>query len=147
MYKGDGDFARLLLEEVSATQGPEALQAVLRRVGDRLTARYRDKVTGGKLSDRVRAWAKVLDERGILVQVEKDGQGYSLREFGCPFQNTVQDNRSLCEMERQVMAGLLESQVKLTHCVLDGEHGCRFLISGQASNRAGAGDSTKGAQR
>ena len=32
-YKDYGDLARLLLEEVTETQGPEALQAVLGRVG------------------------------------------------------------------------------------------------------------------
>ena len=35
----------------------------------------------------------------------------------------------MCEMERQVMARLLESGVKLTQCVLDGHRGCQFTIA------------------
>jgi hypothetical protein len=35
-------------------------------------------------------------------------------------------------MERQVMARLLESGVRLTHCVLDGYRGCQFAIAGDA---------------
>ena len=38
-YKDYGDLARILLEEVTLTQGADALQGVLRRVADRLGGR------------------------------------------------------------------------------------------------------------
>lgn len=128
-YKDYGDLARLLLEEVTETQGPDALQRVLRRVGDRLVDVYRDQVWGQELADRVRAWAELLDQRGVAVEIERASDGYVLREYGCPYQNVATKNRAVCEMERQVMACLLESGVKLTQCVLDGHHGCQFTIT------------------
>jgi predicted ArsR family transcriptional regulator len=127
-YKDYGDLTRLLLEEVSETQGPDALQAVLGRVGDRLADLYRDQVPGQDLAERVRAWAELLDQRGIAVEIERTGEGYVLREYGCPYQNVAVENRAVCEMERQVMARLLASGVKLTQCVLDGHRGCQFTI-------------------
>jgi DeoR family suf operon transcriptional repressor len=128
-YKDYGDLARMLLEEVTETQGPDALQAVLGRVGARLADKYRDQVPGQDLAQRVRAWADLLDQRGVAVQVERTGEGFVLREYGCPYQNVAVENRAVCEMERQVMASLLESGVKLTQCVLDGHRGCRFTIT------------------
>jgi predicted ArsR family transcriptional regulator len=127
-YKDYGDLARILLEEVSATQEPEALQGVLVRVSDRLADVYRDQVWGQELADRVRAWAALLDQRGVTVKIEKTDRGYLLEEYGCPYHNVAVENRAVCEMERQVMARLLESGVKLTRCVLDGHHGCQFTI-------------------
>jgi predicted ArsR family transcriptional regulator len=129
-YRDYGDLTRLLLAEVAHTQGPDALQGVLRRVGDRLAAMYRDQVWGQELADRVRAWAELLDQRGVAVEIEKTGQGYVLREYGCPYHNVAVENRAVCEMERQVMAHLLEAGVKLTQCVLDGYRGCQFAIAG-----------------
>ena len=128
-YKDYGELTRLLLAEVAQTQGPDALQGVLRRVGDRLAAIYRDQVWGQELADRVRSRAELLDQRGVAVEIEKTGQGYVLREYGCPYHNVAVENRAVCEMERQVMARLLRSGVKLTQCVLDGYRGCEFTIT------------------
>ena len=128
--KDYGELAKLLLEEVSATQGADALQAVLRRVGDRLATMYRDQVGGQELADRVMAWAELLDDRGVSVKVEQTDDGFVLQEYGCPYQNVATENRAVCEMERQVMVRLLESGVRLTQCVLDGYRGCQFRITG-----------------
>lgn len=128
-YKDYGDLTRILLEEVSATQGSDALQGVLRRVGDRLAGLYREQMWGQELADRVRAWAELLDHRGVSVEIEHTAEGYVLREYGCPYQNVAVDNRAICEMERQVMARLLQSGVKLTQCMLDGHRGCQFTIT------------------
>jgi hypothetical protein len=131
-----GDLARLLLEEVTETQGPEALQAVLGRVGDRLANQYRDQVPGQDLSERVQAWAELLDQRGVAVKIERTGEGFVLREYGCPYQNVALESRAVCEMERQVMARLLQSGVKLTQCVLDGHRGCQFtIVEGNQNSR------------
>jgi DeoR family suf operon transcriptional repressor len=127
-YKDYGELTKLLLEEVNELQGPDALQGVLRRVGDRLADTYRDQIGGQELADRVRAWTELLDQRGVAVEIEKVAGGYVLREYGCPYQNVAVENRAVCEMERQVMARLLESGVKLTQCVLDGHRGCQFSI-------------------
>ncbi|MGD8624683.1 MAG: ArsR family transcriptional regulator [Anaerolineae bacterium] len=127
-YRDYGDLARLLLEELARNQGPEALQGVLRRISGRLAEVYRDEIGGQELADRVRDWAEILDRRGIAVEVEQTEDGYLIQEYGCPYQNVAVENRAVCEMERQVMAYLLESGVKLTQCVLDGHHGCRFTV-------------------
>lgn len=128
-YKDYGDLARLLLEEVSETQGADALQGVLHRVGDRLADVYRDQIWGQELADRLRSWAELLDQRGVTVEIERTGDGFVLREYGCPYQNVAVESRSVCEMERQVMSRLLDSGVKLTQCVLDGHRECQFAIS------------------
>jgi predicted ArsR family transcriptional regulator len=131
-YKDYGDLARLLLQEVNETQGADGLQSVLRRVGDKLADLYRDRVESRELADRVAAWADLLDQRGVTVEIEKTEGGFVLREYGCPYQNVALRNRAVCEMERQVMARLLESGVRLTQCMLDGHRGCQFAIAGAA---------------
>jgi predicted ArsR family transcriptional regulator len=81
------------------------------------------------LADRIEAWAAWLDGRGVPVQIERTEDGYTLREYGCRYHNVALENRAVCEMERQVMARLLGSDVQLVQCMLDGHHGCRFTIA------------------
>jgi len=128
-YKDYGELAKLLLEEFGETQGMDGLNGVLRRVASRLAAAYRDQISGQELSDRVMAWAELLDQRGVSVKIEKTEKGYILEEYGCPYQNMALESRAVCDMERQVMAHLLESGVRLNHCMLDGHRGCQFTIT------------------
>ena len=132
-YQDYGDLTKLLLEEVSETQGPEALQGVLRRVGDRLADRYQDRMRGQELAARVETWADLLDQRGVSVEIQETRDGYVLREYGCPYQNVALQNRAVCDMERQVMTRLFESGVKLTQCMLDGHRGCHFTVAAQTN--------------
>ena len=69
-----------------------------------------------------------LDQRGVAVEIERTSEGFVLREYGCPYQNVAVKSRAVCEMEREVMARLLESGVTLTQYVLDGHRGCQFTI-------------------
>lgn len=143
-HKDYGDLARLLLDEVSQSQGVDALQEVLRRVSRRLAEQYRGQIWGHDLAERLHAWAELLDQRGVAVEIVKTDEGYLLREYGCPYQNVAFQNRAVCEMERGVMAHLLESGVQLTQCVLDGHRSCEFRISRAKSqvgleNKAGSG--------
>jgi DeoR family transcriptional regulator, suf operon transcriptional repressor len=131
-HRDYGDLARLLLEEVSRSHGPEALPLALRRVADGLADRYRDQVVGRELGDRVAAWAGLLDERGIAVRIERTDEGFVLDEHGCLYQDVAAENRAVCEMERQVMARLLASGVRLTRCALDGHGGCQFRVLEEA---------------
>jgi predicted ArsR family transcriptional regulator len=127
-HRDYGELTRLLLEEVTGTQDASALQSTLRRLSARLADLYRNEVRGQELADRVKAWAELLDRRGIPVQIERTEDGYVLREYGCQYHNVALENRAVCEMERQVMAHLLDSGVQLTQCMLDGHHGCQFTI-------------------
>jgi predicted ArsR family transcriptional regulator len=130
-YQDYGDLARLLLEEVASSQGPDALQDVLHKVSNRLVAIYRDQIWGQDLAERLRAWASLLDQRGVTVKIVKTERGYVVEEYGCPYHNLAVENRAVCEMERQVMARLIESGVALTHCVLDGHRGCQFTVTSE----------------
>lgn len=137
--KDYGELARLILQQVHETQGTDVLQVVLQQVADRLASQVRDRVQRGELLDRVAAWAELLDQKGVSVEILETDAGYLLQEYGCPYHNVAQENRAVCEMERQVMSRLFEVSVSLTKCVLDGHHGCQFTIvdnrtQGQAEN-------------
>lgn len=123
-----GDLARLLLQEVMRVQGHDALGQVLRRLSTRLADLYRDQVDGHVLAERVREWADLLDQRGVIVEVRETEDGYLIEQYGCPYMSVAVDNRAVCEMERQVMERLLQSDVRLERCALDGYKSCHFAV-------------------
>jgi len=130
LFQNDyGELAQLFLEEIASTQGGEALQRLLRRVSNRLAERYQDQMWGQTLIERLNAWAELLDDKGVLAEIERTPDGYILQEYGCPYQSVALKNRAICELERQVMTHLLEADVRRTQCALEGYHGCQFAVS------------------
>jgi DeoR family suf operon transcriptional repressor len=131
-HKDYGELARLLLslllDEVGRDRDAGAVQEVMSRISGRLSDLYRDAVSGESLIERLEAWAAILEQRGVTVQIEETEDGFELREYGCPYQSVAFQNRVACELERRVMARLLAPGVELKNCVLDGHHGCRFRI-------------------
>ena len=101
---------------------------MLHRLSTRLADIYRDEMDGQVLAERVREWADLLDERGVIVEVQETDDGYLIEQYGCPYLNVAVDNRAVCEMERQVMEQLLESNVRLKQCALDGHKSCHFAV-------------------
>jgi len=46
--------------------------------------------------------------------------------FGCPYPELAEQDRSICALERMVFSGILDQDVRLTTCRLDGDRCCEF---------------------
>ncbi len=134
--KDYGELAHLLLQEIVAMDGPEKLQLLLDRVGNRLAAQYAGHLRGQELEDKLRALADLLIEKGIGADVRRDavGEGFVLHANTCPYFAVVQDHREICGMEQQMLSRLLGADVVLGDCVLDGHNGCQFHVQRAVSS-------------
>ncbi len=122
------DLALNLYDELLAEQGPEVVRRLLARVGNRLAAQYRQQVRGQVLQERVFSFARVLDARGILSDVSQEADGIRLQEYNCPYHELAAAHREICAMEQTMMATVLDAEVELTRCMMDGHRGCSFTV-------------------
>jgi predicted ArsR family transcriptional regulator len=133
------DLALTLLEEVFALEGRERAALLLDRVGSRLARRYADSVRSEVLQERVEQLAEALDRRGVLTDVVvEDDQTFVLRTYNCPYHDLAQEHRDICAMDEELMRKVLGSDVNLSTCMLDGHHGCAFLVTTGAKGNGGA---------
>lgn len=133
------DLALTLLEEVFALEGEARAAELLSRVGDRLAQRYAKSVRGGMLHERVEQLAETLHARGVLTEVERqDEETIVLRAYNCPYHELASVHREICEMDAAVMRKVLGSDVVLGSCIMDGAHGCSFVVA-DARTRGGVG--------
>ncbi len=122
------DLALNLYDELLAEQGPEVVRRLLGRVGNRLAAQYRQQVRGQVLQERVLSFARILDARGIVSDVFQEGDDIRLQEYNCPYHELAAAHREICVMEQTMMATVLDAEVELTQCMMDGHHGCSFTV-------------------
>lgn len=136
------DLALTLLEEVYAQEGAERAAQLLARVGDRLARRYVSDVKSDVLQERVHEMAAGLYRRGVLTEVDvHDEHTIVLHAYNCPYRELAQAHRDICEMDAELMRKVLGSEVSLRACMMDGHHGCTFVVSKPAANGHPVGQS------
>jgi predicted ArsR family transcriptional regulator len=157
------DLALTLLQEVFAVEGVERAAYLLGRVGDRLAERYAGSVQGDKLRLRVEQMAQVLENRGVLTDVEAPTAGDNLaaftpfdaaavdagdvlvlRAYNCPFHDLAQEHREICEMDERMLTTVLGAEVTLSSCMMDGAQGCSFVVRAPANGTAPKGATVNG---
>ncbi|HEY54444.1 MAG TPA: winged helix-turn-helix transcriptional regulator [Caldilineae bacterium] len=128
------DLALNLYAELLADQGPEVVSRLLDRVGARLARQYEGQITGKALQERVHSLSQILDDKGIMSDISRDADVIFLHEYHCPYHELAEVHREICEMERGVMAQVLNADVELTVCMMDGHHSCSFAVRPQMRN-------------
>ena len=122
------DLVLNLYAELLADQGPEVVRSLLDRVGQRLARQYAREVSGDLLHDKVRSLAMVLDARGIMSEVSQEAELIVLHEFSCPYHELASAHREICDMEKNMIAQVLDADVELSNCMMDGHNGCSFVV-------------------
>jgi predicted ArsR family transcriptional regulator len=124
-----GDLTNLLLEEILALDGQDKLNLLLQRISARVAATYVASMNSGQhLLDRLNNLASLLSERGLIVEVQQQGNLMLMHAPSCPYFAVAQRHREICDMEQEMLGQALGSSVRLTSCVLDGNHGCDFVV-------------------
>jgi predicted ArsR family transcriptional regulator len=134
--KGEGtagrnfaDMAVVLWEEVKAVEDPAVRRGLLKRIADRLVARYRDRVAGDTLGERMAALADLMEERQVPFSVDQSGQLPVLSALACPYPELARLDRGVCTMEKLMLSEILGSNMRLSECRLDGASCCTFTPS------------------
>ncbi len=122
-----GDLALILWRELHAIDDTRVRDAVTSRVREALVGRlgtYRE----GQIRDRMRRLAESLSVRGYDVEIAESSGLPVLREHNCPYHELADQDREICNLERQVFEQTLGVQVKLSQCCLDGHKCCEFEV-------------------
>ena len=124
-----GDLTNLLLEEILELDGRDKLDLLLQRVSDRAAAKYAAGIDSAQhLLDRLHNLAALLGDKGMPIEVQQRGSVMMIHSASCPYFAVAQRHREICDMEQRMLGQALGSSVQLTGCVLDGNHGCDFVV-------------------
>jgi len=129
LFSCEGEsLALALYNELLQEQGPQVVQRLLDRVGQRLAEQYAHQVQGQELQERVRAFSQLLDDRGIMSDVSEQEGALVLHEYNCPYHELAAAHQEICQMERQMLSDVLGAEVELIHAIAEGHHRCSFVV-------------------
>ena len=120
------DLAVTLWNEIRAISDPTVRRGLLQRITTRLAGVYRDQVRGESVRERMDSVADLMARRDVPFESSTHQGLPVLTAMACPYPDLAEQDRSICAMERMLLADLTGYGLKLTECRLDGGNCCRF---------------------
>ncbi len=112
--------------------GENLAQKVLKRVSRALAEHYNAKITATKPRERLRQFMDLLTTEGGLIEAVEDDEGQLvLYKRSCPFISMVDQQRSVCYIDQQVISAVVGRPVRQTACRHEGAPCCTFEILGE----------------
>ncbi|MGD9646771.1 MAG: helix-turn-helix transcriptional regulator [Pirellulales bacterium] len=121
-------LAPALLRAMTEICGSELSCKVLNRVSESLAEHYKGRISAEQPHERLRQLAQVLQDEGVLVDFEESNGRYALHERTCPYVDMIDQERSVCAVEQQMMEQVTGAPIKAIACRLDGCPGCTFEL-------------------
>lgn len=123
-------LALALWQEVMDLPSQAMRQRILRRVGRRMGSELRGHMASGtgSLSDRMNAVADMLSHNRVPAGVDQAGELPVLQVHACPYPelSKLDGQRSLCELEAEMLSEAVGQQLHLDSCRLDGHTMCQY---------------------
>ena len=108
--------------------GDEMLGKLFQLRGEALYRSFKPRVNAKNLEDRLQQVNEYLNELGYMSYVEKEEDGYILYARNCPVP-AISDHSSLpCECERNLLARLLQVEVRAEEIGYDASRPCKFKV-------------------
>ena len=120
------DLAVTLWNEIRSITDPEIRRGLLGRIASSLGDRYAEKIVGETPQERMESIGRIFAEKDIPCSVEGDASLPILSVHACPYPDLAENDRAVCAMEKQLFSGLVQTDLQLTSCRLDGDVGCTF---------------------
>ncbi len=127
------EFAVAMWDVVQKYPDKAVRQYLLDAISQRMGRMYGQLLPAGTLAERIFAMVQVLNDRNVPSRVASDGSLPIIEVQACPFPDLMDDaqNRSICELEQQVLSEAIGQPLELSCCRLDGHHSCQYRSASQ----------------
>ncbi len=123
------DLALILWQEVNRIPDQGVRTALVERVREALVDRFGRFVGAADLRERMEQLCDVLVGHGFDIEVDRSGPLPVLRENNCPYHELASADTSICRLEHSVFERMLDVNIEMTACCLDGHSCCEFQVS------------------
>jgi DeoR family transcriptional regulator, suf operon transcriptional repressor len=120
----------VLCRAIRETCGERTGTKIFKRAGRDMADHYGRKITAKKPLERLRQLMALLREEGALFEIVESSAGRCVvYKRNCPFIGMVDDQRTVCCIDQEMMTAVLGCQVRRTECRHDGAPCCAFEIA------------------
>lgn len=119
-----------LIDEVKDKFGVGQVSRLFDRRKEKWLRKHEESFQGLSLEKRVERLARLQEQEGYMVKVEKRGEGTIVfEEANCPIYQVAVRYRQACQCELSLFQALLAVPVVRTECMAEGGRKCQYRIN------------------
>lgn len=120
-------FSTMLLKAISEKLAGHELETLLAVIGRDLALPYKYRVN--KSTNKIEEVRKIMEELGYETRsVSTANEMAEIVAKNCVFHDLAIENNAVCELDRALIASLLETPIEQRECMVKGGDSCRFRI-------------------
>ncbi len=123
----------VLLDEIARQQGEDGLTQLLDTVSERLADGFQ-RSGNGDLESRMGNVQKMMESRGIPVEVQPDSHGFTF--YACPYHEVALEHPAICAMEKHMLEQMLGHAIRSDTSIRKGSRVCSFSVATGANTIA-----------
>ena len=85
------------------------------------------------IAERLELVRQILQREGFDIEWEQIGAEYHIREISCPYYFVGQNHPEVCTVDQVLISTVLSAPVSKTHCILNGDNHCTYIVSPQTA--------------
>jgi len=126
-----------IIQQLKSNLPRKTIEKLFKEMGSDMVKRY-DQLNLDKLNleERIALVRQLLVNEGFTIEIEKNGEQYSIIETSCPFKHISEEHPEVCIFDETIITILLDTPVKKTHCLLDGDTYCAYLVPAPSSGKS-----------
>ncbi len=127
------DKQRLLVpaiwQAIDEVAGGELVRKIVSRVSRVLADHYGSQITAKRPRERLRQFARLLNEEGNMIELA-DGDGGQLlfEKRSCPYFGFADPQRNVCRVDHETIGAVVGRPVRRISCRHEGAPSCTFEI-------------------
>lgn len=119
------ELTKWIISDMIEREGAESVRALMGRLGTKQASFYKNRVRGDRDVESV---VNILNELGAFAEVEPAGDKTLLKVCNCPLHAiALVFGDIICEFGLQFIGTLLNTPVKLTSCMANGDRDCFYV--------------------
>ena len=122
-------LSTLLLEEIRDRFSPDVVTSIFNGVANRIANDNSERFEGLSFEGRLDFLVTLLEEEGFMARWEKNGDGYQLTEYGCPWLSIGEAHSEVCSFDKELINSVLKTGFEQNSCMLKGDPCCQFKIA------------------
>ena len=119
-----------LLDRLKDSLSDDTFDALFSKMGEEMAEDLASELDWQSLSmeDRLDLLKEVLQEEGFIVEWQRKGDDYYIKELNCPYYQIGQNHPEICTVDQTLISKVLSVPAKKIRCILDGDSHCTYVV-------------------
>lgn len=118
-----------IIQQLKGSLPRKTVQKLFQEMGSEMVRDYNQlNLDDLNLEERILLLRQLLVNEGFSIEIEKDEDSYRIIETSCPFMHISEEHPEVCLVDETIIAILLDMPVEKTHCILNGDTYCAYLV-------------------